>query len=380
MRILAFIEAQTLTGPAKNLLRFGRLAAANREEPVRVDIATFGRGPLADRNDTAFAREVADAGLKLFVIPERFRFDLRVPRLIETLVKDVEPDIIQTHGVKSHFLVNLISRPAATKWIAFHHGYTATDVKMKLYNQLDRVSLRNADQVVTVCTAFARDLQRIGVTSSKTSVLPNAVDGIPPCDPQEVLDLRRELGLTGSEKVLLAVGRMSKEKGHAVFLEALKILRGRNTAPDLKAVFVGEGPEWARLSEMVDRLGLSGQVVFAGYRKRIGPFYALATAMVLPSFSEGCPNVLLEAMAAGTPSIATNVGGVPDVVSDNVSALVVAPGRAEPLADALQRMLSDESLARRLATRAQQEAADRFTPEVHRESVMRIYRTVLARS
>ena len=135
LRLLAIIEAHSITGPAKNLLEFARLA---REAGVETTIATFTRGA----SNNLFIDTAREGGFPVEVIPESGLYDRSVIRNLSQLVERLRPDIIQTHAVKSHFLARCASLPGKAPWVAFHHGYTWPTLRARLYNQLDRWSLR----------------------------------------------------------------------------------------------------------------------------------------------------------------------------------------------------------------------------------------------
>lgn len=379
IKLLSVMEATTVTGPAKNLLGFaGRVRAREFTEPlglprVETTVVTFVRGANASAAPNAFVSAARAAGVEVEIIPERFRFDPRVFQELRSVVERRAPDVLQTHSVKSHLLLRLSGLGRRYPWVAFHHGYTTPDAKMRLYNQLDRWSLPSAARVVTVCGPFAERLARSGVRRERISVLHNSV--APATAPREEVTraLGVKLGLGEGERVILSVGRLSQEKGHADLVAALDHLRG--LAPDLnfRLVLVGDGPERTRLETEARTRNLSERVVFAGHHADVRPFYALADVLVLPSYSEGSPNVLLEAMAAGLPVVATAVGGVPEIVAHEESALLVAPRDEHALASAVARVLSDASLARGLAAKALELAAERFSPEAYARSVLEIY-------
>lgn len=379
IKLLSVMEATTVTGPAKNLLGFARRVRSREfTEPlglprVETTVVTFVRGANASAAPNAFVTAARAAGVEVEIIPERFRFDPRVFKALRSVVERLTPDVLQTHSVKSHLLLRLSGLGRRYPWVAFHHGYTTPDAKMRLYNQLDRLSLPSAARVVTVCGPFAERLARAGVRRERISVLHNSV--APAAAPGEdaARALGVKLGVDEGERVILSVGRLSQEKGHADLVAALGHL-GR-LAPDLsfRLVLVGDGPERARLEEDARARDLSERVVFAGHHADVRPFYALADVLVLPSYSEGSPNVLLEAMAAGLPVVATAVGGVPEIVAHEESALLVAPRDEHAIAAAIARILSDAPLARGLAAKASGLAAVRFSPEAYARSVLEIY-------
>jgi glycosyltransferase involved in cell wall biosynthesis len=148
---------------------------------------------------------------------------------------------------------------------------------------------------------------------------------------------------------LLAVGRLVRAKGFDQMLEAVALLR-REGEPT-RAVIVGDGPERDGLEALAARLGVQDLVTFAGAvgHDEIRRFYADARIVCVPSLAEGLPVVLMEAMAVGRPVVATRITGVPELVEDGVSGLLVTPGRPRELAAALRALLTDPAMRERLS-------------------------------
>jgi glycosyltransferase involved in cell wall biosynthesis len=377
IRVAALMEAATVTGPANNLIRFcqrARISDAGGRR-AEVSILTFVRG-AADpgRVTNQFIAAARDCGIRVEVIPERFRFDSGIFRSLRSTLDRLAPDIVQSHGVKSHFAMR--RRQRALPWIAFHHGYTAENLKVRLYNRLDRWSLPAADRVITVCKPFAEDLARAGVRRERIEVLPNTIEPGPPASQAEVEAIRQRLGIQAQERVVLAVGRLSPEKGHRDLLSAMRRMITEEPLLMLRLVIVGDGVERRRLEGEVSAAGLSRQVIFAGHQADVRPYYGLANVFVLPSHSEGSPNVLLEAMAAGLPIAATAVGGVPETVQDGRTALLAEPRDPAALANVMLRLLRDGALAGKLARSAEAVVAERFSAEAYRRALLDIYGSV----
>ena len=370
------MEASTVTGPAKNILGFCRWlrtpeGARNR---LNVAIATFTRNAGADHR--AFADAVRDAGVDLHVIHERYRYDPGVMPQIREIAAKSEPDIIQSHNNKSHLLVKLLPELRRRHlWFAFHHGDAYPDFKQRLFNQVDRVSLRSADRVVTVCQAFMPRLAACGVTSDRIRILHNSVMPFSPVSDSERAELRSRLGIGADEAVVLAIGRFSREKGHAVLLHALQQLR--SIPRKWKLVLVGMGPEHDTLLRLTRSLGLSERVLFAGSHADVQPFYATADVFALPSLSEGSSNVLLEAMAAKVPIAATKAGGNPEIILHNETGLLVPIGDPQSLASAIAQLLAQPDLASRFAEAAFARATHEFSVEHYRRRLLGFYAEAL---
>lgn len=393
IKLLALMEATTVTGPAKLLIEFCRAAreagtALDGLPRVEASIVTFNRGRATTRNGSSLSSDVdapnkfvaaaRAAGVEVDVITERFRFDTSVVGQLRRAVERHAPDIVETHMIKSHFLTLAAGLARGRRWVAYHHGYTTTDAKMRIYNQLNRLTLPRASRVITVCGPFARQLSGAGVSPEKISVVHSSIAAPHAPRAVEVSELKTKLGVAEGERVILAVGRLSREKGHVGLVHALEHLRRGAHATKFKLVVVGEGPERERVEAAALSLGLEACVVFAGHTSDVRPFYALADVLALPSHSEGSPLVLLEAMAAGVPVVATAVGGVPEVATDGETALLVPPHDPSAFANALARVLSDATLARSLADKAAAHVAERFSPEARALALVRIYGALVA--
>lgn len=367
IRILAILEAASVTGPAKNLLELCRTVRISGD--LAITVAVFERS--GGKSDFTLAAE--ETGVQLFRIPERSALDFAaVARLRETIGAE-DPDIVQTHAVKSHFLVYLSRVWKQRRWIAWHHGYTTTNLKMRVYNQFDRVSLRAASRVFTVSEAFRRQLLDRGVAPPRIDVLHNSVS-LDWAERVRALDraaIRTDLGIAPDEQVLLAVGRMSHEKRHVDLLEAYQGLRREGLR--VRLILVGDGPERGRLQAAADPY-----VIFTGQVRDTAPYYAVADLMALPSLTEGSPNVLLESMAARIPVVATRVGGVPEIVSDGESALLVPACDTASLGAAIREVLQNTEKRTRLVEEARAVIEARHTPDARANALIALYRKALS--
>jgi glycosyltransferase involved in cell wall biosynthesis len=230
------------------------------------------------------------------------------------------------------------SREGPTGWSATVHGLIElTDV------QWPRLVKKIADADAMVCISdFTRSQLMAAVDEDQWSKLHVVRCGVEPAAYEDVGEPP-----AGRPRVL-CVGRLVPEKGQSVLLEAFARLTERGVAAELE--LVGYGPSRERLERLARRLGLADRVTFAGAvgQDAIAEHYRDASVFCLPSFWEGIPVVLMEAMACRRPVIATAVAGVRELVRDGETGLLVSPGRADELADALERLLGDADLRRRM--------------------------------
>jgi glycosyltransferase involved in cell wall biosynthesis len=142
-------------------------------------------------------------------------------------------------------------------------------------------------------------------------------------------------------------------------------------------VLVGEGIERRRIEAARLRLELESHLTLAGLRRDVRPYYAMADVVAIPSRSEGSPNVLLEAMISARPIVATRVGGIPEIVTHEETALLVDACDPAAMARELARLLADPSLRLRLGERARRQAEESYSPEAYRCSLIRLYQEIL---
>jgi len=208
---------------------------------------------------------------------------------------------------------------------------------------------RQASALVAVCAALKREMVSIGIDADKISVLRNGVD-LDQFQPMDRAAARRRWQVEG--RVVLSVGHLIERKGHHLVIEALASL------PDVTLLVAGGGPEQEALTRLAARLGVGGRVRFLGAvpHQRLPELYAAADLLVLASSREGWANVLLEAMACGTPAAATDVWGTAEVVADPAAGWLIPERSAPAVAASLRQAL--DTLPDRAATRRYAEAFD----------------------
>jgi glycosyltransferase involved in cell wall biosynthesis len=377
LHVLALMEAEAVTGPARNLLQFHRTSVLVQTGPVprvRLMLGLFRRGEPIGTTPLCAAAEME--GIRVFPVVERFRFDAMAIARLRQLVDTVKPDIVQTHGVKSHLLVRLAGIGRRKPWIAFHHGYTRPDAKMAIYNQCDHLSLRAAARVVTPTAAFVGELEARGVAHDRILVVSNAFEIPSGFDAHRVAArdrLRASLRIAPHESLIVCLGRLSREKGHADLVDAIALLCTQRPAIPLRLVVAGDGPERERLLARAARAGVSNAISWLGYVPAAHHLYAAADAAILPSHSEGSPNALLEAAAYRLPIVATAVGGVGETLVHGESGLLVPPRRPEALAAALRNVLIDKGKSAELGRQARRLVETRHDPLARTRLLMSLY-------
>jgi glycosyltransferase involved in cell wall biosynthesis len=230
------------------------------------------------------------------------------------------------------------------------------DLRVRFLRATRDRALRGAQEVVSPSEYLRGIALDWGLDPARVSVVPNTVPTLPLLPPRE--ELRSDLGLHGH--VLAFAGRLGIQKSLGVALEALA------SVPEVTLAVAGDGPERVGLERRAGELGLDGRVRFLGRvsRDEVLRLFRAADASLLSSSWENFPHAVLEALAVGSPVLATAVGGVPEVVRDGVNGLLVPPGDAPALAAAIRRFFADPELRRRLGAAAPGSVADHAEEEV----------------
>lgn len=224
-----------------------------------------------------------------------------------------------------------------------HHSDHNIRLGKVWHTRVDAWCARNADAVIAVSEATRTILvEAEGIPAERVSVVSNGIEAMARPTEAEVSTCRAELEL-GQEPILLILARLHEEKGLCYLLDALPQVIA--VAGPVRVLLAGEGAHRGVLEERVRALGLQGTVRFLGRRKDVATLMELATIVVVPSLAESFGFVPLEAMGLGRPVVATRVGGIPEVVCDGETGLLVPPANAQALADAISRLLRDPGLA-----------------------------------
>ncbi len=368
-RILHLIASNFVGGPEKQLLHH-----ANDTRDANYDVV------LGSFQDAAGPSEIlvfaSRCGIETVSIPGGIR-----PGLVDDLahyLRQAHIDLICTHGYKSNVVGHFAAKHANVPWVPFVRGWTAETWRINLYERLDRSILVRSPWVVCVSPAQARELGRMRRGRHAPLVIQNAVLAPRESDASQEPSLsREELGYSRRAFVFGAVGRLSREKGHCFLLEAFALLHKFLPDQPMELLLLGEGREETSLRMLARQLGIESRVCFAGFQRKPTAWMKVMDCMVQPSLTEGTPNSVLEAMLLGIPVIATAVGGVPDVIENGRTGLLVAPSSPVAMAEAMKKMVRSTSLRNQLALEAKHCVEQNFSPKRQRELLEMLYKTML---
>ena len=286
-------------------------------------------------------------------------------------LRAIGAEVVCCHGYKPDLVGWLAARRVGIPVVAVSRGWTAATLKVRLNEALDRICLRRMDRVVCVSEGQAVKVRRAGVDPSRVIVCRNAIHAdrftAPPPEGRATL-----LGLfeRPPHRVVGAAGRLSPEKGFADLIEAAWI--GLPTAGDVGFVIFGDGPLRTDLAGRIEAAGLSDRFRLAGFRADLDTLIPHLDLVVLPSYTEGLPNVILEALAAGVPVVATAVGGTPEVVDDGRDGRLVPPREPATLSRCIFELIGDDASRRTMG----QHGRERIRADFTFEAQARQYREV----
>ncbi len=222
---------------------------------------------------------------------------------------------------------------------------------------------RFVDRVVAVSGAVKDVLVESGISGDKIDIVYNSVS-LERFNPSAIdrEGARRELGISGDGTVVGTAGKINQGKG--VFELFRSVYQLVKKYPSIRLVFVGDGPERDSLEREARKLSMNGKVIFAGSRTDIERMFAAMDIFVLPSYDEGLPTVLIEAMAMERPVIATTVGGIPEIVEDGFNGILIPPRDDEAISEAIVRYIENREVSRRLALEGRRTVELKFSDGV----------------
>lgn len=317
-------------------------------------------------------RKLQRAGFDVLVIDEPDDA-IAVGALAAHLV-EVRPDVIHNHMYRAELIGTRAALALAD--IGHRRPYVVSTVhSSRVRSEEDREMLRvltpQMDQLIAVSTMIEAKLEQEGRTGAPVRRIYNGVDLSRYDHTEPCCTLRDDYGMEPGSQIVGVVARLEPEKGHPTLLEAWPaVLR---SAPDAYLLIVGEGSRREPLEALARELRIAHRVVFTGRRDDVPSVTAALDVAVLPSYREAQGLSILEALALSRPVVASNVGGIPEVITDGVTGLLVPPHDADALAAAITRLLTDHPFADTLGRAGHDMVHDRFCIDLMVDAVQEIY-------
>jgi len=306
--------------------------------------------------------------------------ELRLARLVSR----IRPDIVHAHLYLPALFGTLAAalRGVPARIVGRHHSDLLHRAARPIHVRADQLATRLSNAVITN-SEFTRSVmvEREAAPPGKVHVVYYGLDTkrLVPAPAGQLETLRTELGLTGDRLVALVPARLDREKGHEHLFDALARL-GRDYAGTFHVLIAGEGPDRERFERRVEKLGIQEHVTFLGHRRDLPLVYQVADLTVLPSLSEAFGQVLIESLCFGTAVVATRVGGIPEIVEDGRTGLLVAPADSSDLARALRASIEHPDRRAAMARAGQTHVREAFDSRRTARGNEAVYEVLLARA
>ena len=314
------------------------------QRPLGVHVAAVISPDLAENHPFVSQLEAADVPTSCLQVSPRAY--LEEYRRLASLIEHVRPRVVHTHGYRADVLASAVARAKGIPAVSTVHGFTGGGLRNRLYESVQRFALRYVDEVIAVSRPLVESLARSGIASSRLHFIQNGYENATPMIARA--RARARLGIPPEARVAAWVGRLSREKGPDVMIGALA-----KCDPSWRLSILGEGPDRVTLETQARKAGVDDRVTWHGLVDNAGTLLTAFDALVMSSRTEGTPITLFEAMNAGTPIVATRVGGIPDVV-DSSQAILVPSEQPDAIASALDDIASDPNAAAQRSERARE--------------------------
>ena len=321
------------------------------------------------------AEELIDRGVSVKILGMKSYYNpLRIIAL-SRLIREKGVEILHTHGYFASTFGRLAAILARVPVIITHvhstyYGYSKRNLL------IERFLSFFTDKIVCVSVAVQKFVLEVeGINEKKPLVIYNGVEDMGVREAKSEVS-RKSFGISDSKIVVITVASLTPHKGHGVLIDAMHILT--QAYQNLRLLIVGDGPLRNDLAEYVMRLDLSRNIVFTGLKRDIYSLLRLSDIFVLPSLErEGLGIAMIEAMACGLPVIGTRLGGIPEVIEENVNGFLVTPGNPEELAVAIEKLISDKTARERMGRMGRKIFEKKFTVTKMTESIESLYDELL---
>jgi glycosyltransferase involved in cell wall biosynthesis len=329
---------------------------------------------LADALGSVLEQRLAERRLRVWYLGKEPGFDPRMLRRIRNVVREFRPHIVHTH-LCVHYVFPSLTRLRPLRHVdTVHLPFKSNHWRKLLW--LHRIAYRRGVIPVAVSRYVAERVERL-YNVRNCLVIPNGIpvaDFRPSASSRQIW--RKEWGYQEQDVLLVCVARLEKQKNHAMLLRAFA--RAVEAVSGAHLLLVGEGGCRGDLELQARELRLQGKVHFLGQRSDVTEVLGAADIFVLASQDEGNPLSLMEAMAVGLPVVATAVGGVPELIEDHRSGLLVKPDDSDGTANAMLRLLQDTEMRRTMAASAVQRAIQTFSVSGMARRYTEFYERILA--
>ncbi len=356
-------------GPDKTIFR-----SAGHLNKAEWNVAAAYIHPTNDPAVNLIRKQADRFNCRLFQITESSPISLSTVNKLADLCRSLNVRIWHAHDYKSDVMGLFVKRLFNLKLITTVHGFTRESARTRLYYHLDNLVLPHYDHVIAVSPSLMRHCVMHGVSPSRLTFIPNAVD-LQEFSPQRTrAAAKATLGIPESATVIGVISRFSTEKGVDRAIRSFKILLDRH--PNTQLHLIGDGPQREHLNILTDYFGLQHAVRWWGWQMNTRPLYEMMDMLLLPSYTEGSPNVVLEAMAMKVPVAATDVGGIRQLLDDGNCGMLLPHDETE-WPELLHTLLMRSDMRIRMADAARQRVHRHFSFDRRMNNISDVYHRLI---
>ena len=360
-------DSNFVGGPERQILEHFK-----RMDPERYNMVLVCYENAGETNE--LRARAQDMGFQCLALPVRSPFNPKGITDISDLLRNLQADVLVTHGHKGNIFGRIACWMQSVPTIAVSRGWTMESLKIRFFEFLDKVFLLFANHVVAVSHGQEKKIRAIGVNPGRLSVIHNSIDTTK-WESVKVRDIRAELGVPADGVLVVSAGRLSPEKDQISIVRAAKEVLSQ--LDNVYFAVFGEGVLRGELEAACAEAGVQDHFFLPGFCPDMVSVMHAADIFVLPSLTEGLPNVVLEAFACAKPVVATAVGGVPELVSDGENGFLVEVRDVRALADRLASLARDGKAREQFGLAGKKMVARNFTYSEQAARYEDLYESIL---
>jgi glycosyltransferase involved in cell wall biosynthesis len=360
MNVLLLISSGGCYGAESMLISLAKGLSTRSVNPV-IGVFHNTKQPNID-----LARVAHESDLNIRSFSCEGRVDWRAIRHLRDVLRSESIDLLHTHGYKADCYGFVATRQLGLPWVSTCHGWTNQSHLLSFYAALNRRVLRRCSVVVAVSKELEYSLVHSGIPRRIVTSIPNGVD---------VGKFQKRHRKPNKSFVIGTASRLVEKKGIQVLLMAFSRLV--EDFPNVSLLITGDGPFRPKLEQLTQDLNLSAHVVFLGQQRDMPGVYRQMDLFVLPSFQEGMPMCILEAMSTGVPVVATRVGGVSQILRHAETGWLVDPNDPTALARVLSQLIPNSELRSSMSRNASEVITQEFSSELMTARYIRVYEEAL---
>lgn len=326
---------------------------------------------LAAPSGSIIAEKCLQTGAKVFSLQQRSDIDMFAAWELSHIIQTHECDLIHAHTGRSHAIAALANRFNQIKKPIIVSRRVSFNLKNSFLN---RLKYKSANQFIPISNASKVPLLSLGIKENVITIIPDGID-TERFENENINDIRKEFGISKDAFVIGNVAHCEPNKNQKMILSAApKILEANTNA---HFVIVGSGPELEQLKHQANKLGIQKQVTFAGFRNDIENFYPAFDCYVITSLEEGLCSSILEAQYCGVPVVATKAGGIPEIIGDSETGILVDINNEDALVQGIMQIMNEQEFAKNIGQAGRESVLQNHSIQTVAEKTLTVYRKLI---